>query len=58
MIPDHKSVGAAADSAHEYFLKQFLLTGQKDKASLEMCAYSLHTRLRPPRTLTTLPPSH
>ena len=48
MILDHKSVGAAADSAHEYFLKQFLLTGQKDKASLEMCAYSLHTRQRPP----------
>ncbi|KDQ51033.1 glycoside hydrolase family 47 protein [Jaapia argillacea MUCL 33604] len=30
------SVGAAADSAHEYLLKQYLLSGKTDKASLEM----------------------
>ncbi|KAF9645503.1 glycoside hydrolase family 47 protein [Thelephora ganbajun] len=30
------SVGAAADSAHEYTLKQYLLTGRTDKASLEL----------------------
>ena len=30
-------MGAAADSAHEYLLKQFLLTGQRDMANLEMC---------------------
>ncbi|KAG9312816.1 glycoside hydrolase family 47 protein [Chiua virens] len=31
------SVGAAADSAHEYTLKQFLLTARSDRANLEMC---------------------
>ncbi|KAH9921692.1 seven-hairpin glycosidase [Epithele typhae] len=31
-----RSVGAAADSAHEYLLKQYLLTGKQDVASLEM----------------------
>ncbi|KAF9480536.1 glycoside hydrolase family 47 protein [Pholiota conissans] len=30
------SVGAQADSAHEYLLKLYLLTGKKDKRSLEM----------------------
>jgi hypothetical protein len=34
---DHLSVGAQADSAHEYLLKLYLLTGKTDKASLEMC---------------------
>ncbi|RDX50787.1 seven-hairpin glycosidase [Lentinus brumalis] len=34
--PDSLSVGAAADSAHEYLLKQYLLTGQRDIANLEM----------------------
>ncbi|KAJ7699061.1 glycoside hydrolase [Mycena rosella] len=32
----HLSVGAQADSAHEYLLKQYLLTSKTDKASLEM----------------------
>lgn len=32
----HLSVGAAADSAHEYTLKQYLLTAQTDKENLEM----------------------
>ncbi|KAF7330402.1 alpha-1,2-Mannosidase [Mycena venus] len=32
----HLSVGAKADSAHEYLLKQYLLTAQTDKKSLEM----------------------
>ncbi|THU91531.1 glycoside hydrolase family 47 protein [Dendrothele bispora CBS 962.96] len=32
----HLSVGAQADSAHEYLLKQFLLTARTDKTSLEM----------------------
>ena len=31
------SVGSAADSAHEYTLKQFLLTARSDGANLEMC---------------------
>jgi hypothetical protein len=31
------SVGAAGDSAHEYLLKYYLLTGRKDKKMLEMC---------------------
>ena len=35
--PGHLSVGAQADSAHEYLLKLYLLTGKTDKASLEMC---------------------
>lgn len=30
------SVGAAADSAHEYTLKQYLLTGKTDKVNLEL----------------------
>ncbi|KAG0699899.1 glycoside hydrolase family 47 protein [Suillus ampliporus] len=30
------SVGAASDSAHEYTLKQYLMTARKDKANLEM----------------------
>ncbi|SJL03943.1 uncharacterized protein ARMOST_07300 [Armillaria ostoyae] len=32
----HLSVGAQADSAHEYLLKQYLLTAKTDKANLEM----------------------
>ncbi|KAJ7464483.1 glycoside hydrolase family 47 protein [Mycena latifolia] len=32
----HLSVGGQADSAHEYLLKQYLLTAKTDKASLEM----------------------
>lgn len=32
----HLSVGAASDSAHEYILKQYLMTARKDKANLEM----------------------
>ena len=33
----HLSVGANSDSAHEYTLKQFLLTARTDKHNLEMC---------------------
>ncbi|KAG5636779.1 hypothetical protein H0H81_006893 [Sphagnurus paluster] len=33
---DHLSVGAQADSAHEYLLKQYLMTAKSDKASLKM----------------------
>ncbi|KAF8840808.1 glycoside hydrolase family 47 protein [Paxillus ammoniavirescens] len=32
----HLSVGAAADSGHEYTLKQYLMTAQTDRANLEM----------------------
>ncbi|KAF8217039.1 glycoside hydrolase family 47 protein [Mycena galopus ATCC 62051] len=32
----HLSVGAKADSAHEYLLKQYLLTAKTDEKSLEM----------------------
>ncbi|KAJ7738098.1 glycoside hydrolase [Mycena olivaceomarginata] len=35
-IDSHLSVGARADSAHEYLLKQYLLTAQSNKKSLEM----------------------
>jgi hypothetical protein len=28
-----------ADSAHEYLLKYYLLTGREDKTSLEMCEF-------------------
>ncbi|CDO68411.1 Glycoside Hydrolase Family 47 protein [Trametes cinnabarina] len=36
-VSESRSVGAAADSAHEYLLKQYLLTGkQQDIESLEM----------------------
>ena len=36
-IADHTSVGAWADSAYEYLLKEYLLTGQSDKRLLNMC---------------------
>lgn len=39
---DHLSVGAQADSAHEYLLKLYLLTGKTDKASLKMCMSTGH----------------
>ncbi|KAI0955388.1 hypothetical protein AcW1_006986 [Taiwanofungus camphoratus] len=35
-VDDVLSVGAAADSAHEYLLKQYLLTAKSDVASLQM----------------------
>ncbi|KAJ3516941.1 hypothetical protein NLJ89_g815 [Agrocybe chaxingu] len=35
-LDTHLSVGAQADSAHEYLLKLYLLTGKTDRASLEM----------------------
>ena len=41
------SVGAAADSAHEYLLKQYLLTGQTDVANLEMCTYTGYNHRAP-----------
>ena len=31
------SVGAGADSGHEYLLKYYLMTGQKDTFVLDMC---------------------
>lgn len=37
---DILSLGAAADSTHEYLLKQALLTGKKDRKSIEMCTSS------------------
>lgn len=37
LILEHLSVGAQADSTHEYLLKLYLLTGKTDKVSLEMC---------------------
>lgn len=40
----HYSVGAYADSAHEYLLKQYLLTGRSEPQILELC------------TLPTTPP--
>lgn len=33
-------MGGAADSAHEYLLKQHLLTGKHDLAELQMCKRS------------------
>ncbi|KAI9062605.1 glycoside hydrolase family 47 protein [Trametes sanguinea] len=35
-VSESRSVGAAADSAHEYLLKQYLLTGKQDIENLEM----------------------
>ena len=31
------TAGAQGDSAHEYLLKQYILTGKTDRALLEMC---------------------
>ncbi|KAK2463622.1 hypothetical protein APHAL10511_004373 [Amanita phalloides] len=35
-VDTHISVGAQADSAHEYLLKHYLMTAREDKSSLEM----------------------
>lgn len=42
----HLTVGALADSGHEYTLKQFLQTARTDKRNLEMCPFLAHTRNR------------
>ncbi len=40
------SVGAQADSAHEYLLKQYLLSGRTDKDNLKMCGFlKIYTQL-------------
>ncbi|KAI0831842.1 seven-hairpin glycosidase [Trametes gibbosa] len=39
---ESRSVGAAADSAHEYLLKQYLLTGKTDIENLEMYLLSMN----------------
>ncbi|KAI0690315.1 glycoside hydrolase [Cytidiella melzeri] len=44
----HISVGAASDSLHEYLLKLYLLTGQKDQVSLDLYVKTVN------RILTTL----
>jgi Glycosyl hydrolase family 47 len=36
------SVGAQADSTHEYLLKQYLLTAKTDKVNLELCKYAVY----------------
>lgn len=36
------SVGARADSAYEYLLKQWLMTGRTEKKFLDMCRSFLH----------------
>ncbi len=38
-IADYFSVGAYADSGHEYLLKLYLLNGRTDKSSLELCSW-------------------
>ena len=45
----HFSVGAFADSAHEYLLKQYLLTSQSEPKALDLCT-------SPPSSLLSLPP--
>lgn len=37
----HYSVGAYADSAHEYLLKQYLLTARSEPQTLELCTLAL-----------------
>ncbi|KAI0630700.1 seven-hairpin glycosidase [Trametes polyzona] len=39
---ESRSVGAAADSGHEYLLKQYLLTGKTDVENLEMYLLSMN----------------
>lgn len=38
------TIGALADSAYEYFLKQYLLTNQTEKESIELCWCCLPSR--------------
>ena len=40
------SVGAMADSAYEYFLKEWLLTGRTEQRYLEMCTLPAVTQPR------------
>ena len=37
MLLEKLTAGAQGDSAHEYLLKQYILTGKADQALLEMC---------------------
>lgn len=37
-LADYFSVGAYADSGHEYLLKLYLLNGRTDNSSLELCS--------------------
>ena len=46
-------MGAAADSGHEYLLKQFLLTDKTDMANLEMCTSPLCVCVVPPALTST-----
>lgn len=38
----HLTVGAMADSTHEYLLKYYLMTARTHKESLEMCESFMH----------------
>ena len=53
------SVGAEADSAHEYLLKQYLLTGKTDKLNLELCSFGpLDSRMDLTLRVSFRPSSH
>ena len=39
-VDSRLSVGAMADSGHEYLIKQYLQTARTDKTVLEMCSYT------------------
>lgn len=41
VITEQFSVGAFADSAHEYLLKQWLLTGRSEPDTRDLCKSSL-----------------
>ncbi|PAV19180.1 glycoside hydrolase family 47 [Pyrrhoderma noxium] len=41
MSDDHLTIGALADSAYEYLLKQYLLSGKKEKGLRDMYIYSI-----------------
>ena len=40
LVIGHFSVGAFADSAHEYLLKQWLLTSKTETKARDLCSYS------------------
>lgn len=48
------SLGGGADSGHEYLLKYYLLTGQTDQPSLNLCMQSFHLVLPMPDRCTDM----
>ena len=51
--PGSVSVGASADSAYEYMLKQWLLTGRTDTKARDLCTHPPFCLVRATDTVQT-----